>query len=130
MSPLKEIISSPKLPQVNAPYSIGVRTGNLVFTAGQLGLHPETKQLVEGGIEAETRQALENLKAILEAAGSSLENVIKTTIFVRDLADFAQLNAIYAQYFTSNYPARTTVQAAALPLGAAVEIEAIGVVRE
>lgn len=130
MSPLKEIISSPKIPQVKAPYSIGVRTGNLVFTAGQLGLHPETKQLVEGGIEAETRQALENLKAILEAAGSSLENVIKTTIFVRDLADFAQLNTIYAQYFTSNYPARTTVQAAALPLGAAVEIEAIGVVSE
>ncbi len=130
MSTLKEIISSPKIPQVKAPYSVGVRTGNLVFTAGQLGLHPETKQLVAGGIEAETRQALENLKAILEAAGSSLENVIKTTIFVRDLADFAQLNAIYAQYFTSNYPARTTVQAAALPLGAAVEIEAIGVVSE
>ena len=130
MSTLKEIITSPKIPQVKAPYSVGVRTGNLIFTAGQLGLHPETKQLVEGGIEAETRQALENLKAILEAAGSSLENVIKTTIFVRDLADFAQLNAIYAQYFTSNYPARTTVQAAALPLGAAVEIEAIGVVSE
>jgi 2-iminobutanoate/2-iminopropanoate deaminase len=124
---LKEIISSPNIPQIKAPYSPGVKTGNLVFTAGQLGLHPETKQLVAGGIEPETRQALENLKAILEAAGSSLDNVIKTTIFVRDLADFAQLNAIYAEYFPANYPARTTVQAAALPLGAAVEIEAVGV---
>lgn len=124
----KEIISSPKIPQVKAPYSPAVKTGSLVFTAGQLGLDPETKQLVAGGIEAETRQALENLKAILEAAGSSLDNVIKTTIFVRDLADFAQLNAIYAEYFTANYPARTTVQAAALPLGAAVEIEAVAVV--
>lgn len=124
----KEIISSPNIPQVKAPYSPGVKTGNLVFTAGQLGLDPETKQLVAGGIEAETRQALENLKNILEAAGSSLDNVIKTTIFVRDLADFAQLNAIYAEYFTANYPARTTVQAAALPLGAAVEIEAVGVI--
>ncbi|GAB4582124.1 MAG: RidA family protein [Anaerolineales bacterium] len=129
MSP-KQIISSPKIPQVKAPYSVGVKTGNLVFTAGQIGLHPDTMQLVPGGIEAETRQVLENLKNVLEAGGSSLDNVVKTTVYLRDLADFAQMNSIYAQYFTANFPARTTIQAGALPLGAAVEIEAIGVVIE
>ncbi|HNB51032.1 MAG TPA: RidA family protein [Anaerolineales bacterium] len=124
----KTIISSPHIPQVKAPYSVGVVSGNFVFTAGQIALHPETMQLVAGGIEAETRQVLENLKNILEAAGSSLDNVLKTTVYLRDLADFAQMNAIYAQYFTANYPARTTIQAAALPLGALVEIEAVGVI--
>lgn len=124
----KEIISSPHIPQVKAPYSVGVVSGNFVFTAGQIGLHPDTMKMVEGGIEAETRQVLENLKAIVEAAGSSMDNVLKTTVYLRDLADFAPMNAIYAQYFTANYPARTTIQAGALPLGAAVEIEAIAVI--
>jgi 2-iminobutanoate/2-iminopropanoate deaminase len=128
MSHHKEIISSPKIPQVKAPYSVGVKTGHLVFTAGQIGLHPDTMQLVPGGIEAETRQVLENIKNVLEAGGSSLDNVIKTTVYLHDLGDFAQMNSIYAQYFTANFPARTTIQAGALPLGAAVEIEAIGVI--
>ena len=99
-----------------------------MFTAGQLGLDPETNELVPGGVEGETRQALTNLKHVLEASGSELRNVVKTTVFLRDIKDFADMNHIYAEFFPENYPARTTVQAAALPRGAAVEIEVIWVI--
>ncbi|MCS6908437.1 MAG: RidA family protein [Anaerolineales bacterium] len=121
----KITIQTEKAPQPIGPYSIGIALGNLIFTSGQLGVDPETGELVEGGIQAETRQALRNIAHILEAAGSSLEKVIKTTIYLRDMGEFAQMNAVYSEFFAKDPPARTTIQAAALPKNAAVEIEAI-----
>jgi 2-iminobutanoate/2-iminopropanoate deaminase len=97
----------------------------LVFCSGQLGLDPATNEFAPGGVEAETHQSLTNLKNVLEASGSSLKNVLKTTVFLRDMAEFAKMNAVYAEFFTENFPARSTVQVAALPRGGAVEIEAI-----
>jgi len=120
-------ITSEKAPQPAGPYSLAIRAGNQVFTAGQIGLDPQTGQLTPGGIEAETRQALTNLKHILEAAGCGLEHVVKTTVFLQDMADFARMNAVYAEFFHQRPPARTTVAVAALPKGARVEIEAIAV---
>ena len=119
----KEIISTEKAPKALGPYTVANRFGSLVFTAGQLGLDPVTNELAPGGIEAETRQALTNIKYVLEASGSSLDFVIKTTVFLRDIGDFAQMNSVYSEFFSANYPARTTVQVAALPRGGAVEIE-------
>lgn len=121
----KQTIKSDKAPKALGPYSAANRYGDLVFTAGQLGLDPQTMELVEGGIEAETRQALTNIKHVLEAAGSSLDLVLKTTVFLRDIDDFARMNAVYAEFFTQNFPARSAIQVAALPKGAAVEIETI-----
>lgn len=121
----KEIITTDKAPQALGPYTVANSYSNLVFTAGQLGLDPKTNELAHGGIEAETRQALTNLKHVLEAAGSSLEMALKTTVFLRDINDFAKMNLVYSEFFTAKYPARTTVQVAALPKGAAVEIEVI-----
>lgn len=126
----KQIITSEKTPKAIGPYSIANRFGSLVFTAGQLGLDPQTGDLVPGGVEAETRQALTHLRSVLEAAGSSLDQVLKTTVFLRDMNDFARMNAIYSEFFTANYPARSAVQVAALPKGAAVEIEAVASVGE
>ncbi len=113
-------------PKPVGPYSVAIKAGNLVFTAGQIGLDPQTNEIVAGGIEAETRQVLTNLKHVLEAAGSSLDKVIKTTVFLRDMGDFAAMNAVYATFFTQEPPARSTIAVSALPKGAAVEIEAIG----
>jgi len=124
----KQIIISDKAPKALGPYSVANRVGNLVFTAGQLGLDPQTGELVLGGIEAETRQALTNIRNVLEAAGSSLEQVVKTTVFLRDMNDFGRMNTIYGQFFTENYPARSTVQVAALPKGGAVEIETVALI--
>lgn len=124
----KQIIESDKAPKAIGPYSVANQFADLVFTAGQLGLDPITMDLVPGGIEAETRQALTNIKNVLEAAGSSLQNVVKTTVFLRDMGDFTKMNAIYAEFFPDNFPARTTVQVAALPKNGAVEIEAIAVI--
>jgi len=121
----KQIITTDKAPQAIGPYSAAVRAGNFIYTAGQIGIDPANGQVVSGGVEAETRQALTNLKHILEAAGASLENVVKTTVFLRDINDFAAMNGVYAEFFTANYPARSAVQAAALPKGVAVEIEAV-----
>lgn len=120
-------ITSEKVPSPAGPYSLAIRVGNQVFTAGQIGLDPQTGELVAGGIEAETRQVLTNLKHILEAAGCRLEDVVKTTVFLQDIADFARMNAVYAEFFAQNPPARTTVAVAALPKGARVEIEAIAI---
>jgi 2-iminobutanoate/2-iminopropanoate deaminase len=125
---LKEQISSDKAPKALGPYSAGIRLGNLVFTAGQLGIIPASGDLAPGGIEAETRQALENISAILLAAGTSMSQVVKTTVFLRDMNDFTRMNAIYAEFFTAPYPARSTIQVAALPKNGAVEIEAIAVI--
>lgn len=121
----KRTIICEKAPKALGPYCVANCWGNLVFTAGQLGLDPTTNELVPGGIEAETRQALTNIKHVLEASGSSLENVLKTTVFLKDMNEFSKMNAVYAEFFTTNFPARSTVQVAALPKGGAVEIETI-----
>ena len=123
----KEIVVAQNAPQAIGPYSAGVRVGEFVYTAGQLGIDPNSGAFVAGGIEAETRQALTNLKAVLEAAGTSLENVVKTTVFLRDMNEFAAMNGVYAEFFTANFPARSAVQVARLPKDAAVEIEAVAV---
>jgi 2-iminobutanoate/2-iminopropanoate deaminase len=123
----KQVATSAKVPKPVAPYSPGIRVGELIFVAGQIGLDVTTGALVPGGVEAETSQALHNMENVLEAAGATLENVVKTTVFLRDMKDFGQVNAIYAQFFTDKPPARSAFQVAALPLGAAVEIEAIAI---
>jgi 2-iminobutanoate/2-iminopropanoate deaminase len=124
----KEVVTlSKEGPKAIGPYSLGIATGNLVFTSGQLGLDPRHGELVAGGIEAETRQAIENLISILKAADTGLEKVVKTTVFLRDITDFAVMNAVYAEYFHEEPPARTTIQAGGLPRNALVEIEAIAI---
>jgi len=124
----KMVILTDKAPKALGPYSVANRAGDFVFAAGQLGLDPETGELAAGGVEAETRQALTNLSYVLEAAGAGMDRVVKTTVFLRDMEDFARMNAVYAEFFTANYPARSTVQVAALPRNAAVEIELIAFV--
>ena len=121
----KTIVIAEKAPKALGPYTVANCFGDFVFCAGQLGLDPASGELVPGGVEAETRQSLTNIKNVLEAAGSSLSHVLKTTVFLRDMGDFAKMNAIYAEFFTEKYPARSTVQVAALPKGGAVGIEAI-----
>ncbi|HHY88452.1 MAG TPA: RidA family protein [Chloroflexi bacterium] len=121
----KIVVTAEKAPVAIGPYSAAIRVGDFVYTSGQLGLDPASGNLVEGGVEAETRQALENLKAVLEAAGAGLKDVVKTTVFLRDMGDFAKMNAIYAGFFIEKPPARSAVQVAALPKGGAVEIEAV-----
>ncbi len=121
----RKTVSSDQTPKAIGPYSPAVRSGDLLFTSGQLGMSPAAGDLVPGGIETETRQALVNCKRLLEAADGSLHDVLKTTVFLRDLADFSRMNSVYAEFFPQDPPARTTVQAAALPKGAAVEIECI-----
>ena len=121
----KKIVVTDKAPKAIGPYSVAVKAGNFVFCSGQGGLDPATGAVVEGGVEAETRQCFKNLQSVLEAAGSSLQNAVKTTVFLRDMNDFARMNAVYAEFFNGNFPARTTIQAAALPRNIAVEIEVI-----
>jgi 2-iminobutanoate/2-iminopropanoate deaminase len=121
----KKIIYTDKAPKAIGPYSQAIRTDSLVFTAGQAGLDPITGELVEGGIEAQTRQVLTNLKHVLEAADSGLNYALKTTVFLKDMNDFSKMNAIYSEFFPENPPARSTIAAAALPKGALVEIELI-----
>jgi 2-iminobutanoate/2-iminopropanoate deaminase len=123
----KTIIHTDKAPGAIGPYSQAVRTGNLVYTAGQIGLDPATMEIVGGGIEAETRQVLKNLKQVLEAANSGLKYVVKTTVFLQDMGEFSKMNAIYGEFFAANPPARSAVEVAALPKGAAVEIEAVAI---
>jgi 2-iminobutanoate/2-iminopropanoate deaminase len=123
--PEKRIIVTDQAPKAIGPYSVANGFGDLIFTAGQTALDPETGELVPGGVEAETRQVLTNIKHVLEAAGSDLEHVLKTNVYLRDMADFAKMNAVYGEFFPKNLPARTTVQVAGLPKGGAVEIEAI-----
>lgn len=125
----KKVIQAEKAPKALGPYSVGIQIGNLVFASGQLGLEPASGNLAAGGVEAETRQSLTNLKNVLEAAGSGLDKVVKTTVFLRDMADFPKMNAVYGEFFTRNPPARSTVQVT-LPRGGAVEIEAIGFTEE
>jgi len=121
----KKIISTDKAPKAIGPYSQAIRTENLVFTAGQVGLDPAAMEIVEGGIEAQTRQVLTNLKNVLEAADSGLNFVVKTTVFLQNMGDFAAMNGVYQEFFPENPPARSTVAVAALPKGALVEIECV-----
>jgi 2-iminobutanoate/2-iminopropanoate deaminase len=123
----KQVVVAEKAPKAIGPYSAGIKAGNFVYTAGQLGIDPVTGAFVNGGIEVETRQALTNLQAVLEAAGTSLANVVKTTVFLRDMDDFAAMNGVYAEFFTENYPARSAVQVARLPKDGAIEIEAVAI---
>ena len=123
----KEIVSTDRAPAAVGPYSQAVHTGNLVYTAGQIPLDPATGNIVEGDIGAQVEQALKNLQAVLEAAGSGLEQVIKTTVFLQNMDDFAALNDVYARFFSGEPPARSAVEVARLPLGALVEIEAVAV---
>ena len=120
----RKAISTQHAPAALGPYSQAIHAGNFVFASGQLGLDPQTGKL-QDGIEAQTRQVLANLAAVLAAAGSSVEKVVKTTIFLANMADFAKVNAIYSEIFKVEPPARSTVQVAALPLGGLVEIEVI-----
>jgi 2-iminobutanoate/2-iminopropanoate deaminase len=124
------VIQTEAAPKAIGPYSQAIRAGAMIYTAGQIPLNPETGTLVEGGIEIQTHQALDNLARVLEAAGSGLSRVVKTTVFMQDLGEFAAMNAVYGEYFTANPPARSTIQAAALPRGAKVEIECIAVVND
>ena len=124
----KKIISTEKAPKALGPYSQAIRTETLVFTAGQVGLNPATMELVEGGIQAQTRQVLTNLKHVLESADSGLNFVVKTIVFLQDMGDFADMNSIYSEFFPENPPARSTVQVAALPRGALVEIECVALI--
>ncbi len=124
----KKIIKTDKAPAAIGPYSAGVIGGRFIFTAGQLGIDPATGNLVEGGVEAQTRQALRNLSAILQASGTHIENVVKTTVFLQDMNDFALMNGVYAEFFTDEPPARSAVQVAALPKNGLVEIEAIALI--
>jgi 2-iminobutanoate/2-iminopropanoate deaminase len=124
----KQIIQTNQAPAAVGPYSQATVINGMVFTAGQVGLIPGTKSLAEGGVQAQARQALDNLKAVLEAAGTSLENVVKATVFLDNMDDFAAVNEVYATYFSENPPARSAVEVARLPLGALVEVEAIAVI--
>ena len=123
----RRAVSTSSAPSAVGPYSQAIATDELVFCSGQVGLDPMRGELVEGGVEAETERALKNLEAVLDAAGCSLGDVLKTTCFLADIADFATFNAIYARFFPDPPPARSTFQVAALPKGARVEIEAVAV---
>jgi len=124
----KTIVQTEKAPKAIGPYSQAVRTESMVYTAGQIGLVPSTGELVEGGVEEQTRQVLTNLRNVLEIANSGLENVVKTTVFLKDMGDFPRMNSVYAEFFGENPPARSTVAVAGLPKGALVEIEAVALV--
>lgn len=126
----KKVIVAPKAPKALGPYSAAIKAGNFVYCSGQTGLNPETNELVEGGLEAQTHQVLKNLTGVLEAAGTDLAHVVKTTVFLKDMADFQKMNAIYGTYFTENYPARSTIQVAGLPKNGMVEIELVAVMPE
>jgi 2-iminobutanoate/2-iminopropanoate deaminase len=121
----KTVIKPAKSPAAVGPYNHAIRTGDLLFCAGQIPLDPATGNLVPGGIQAQTERVLLNVKAILDDQGLTFANVVKSTVFLTDLANFAGMNEVYASYFTDNFPARSTVQVAGLPKGAGVEIEVI-----
>jgi 2-iminobutanoate/2-iminopropanoate deaminase len=123
----RDIISTDQAPAAVGPYSQAVRVGQFIYTAGQVAIDPALGRLIEGDVSEQTEQVLRNLTAVLEAAGATRQNVVKTTVFLRDMADFAAMNQVYGRYFGQNPPARSTIAVAGLPLGALVEIEAVAV---
>ena len=122
---MKKVISTSKAPAAIGPYSQAIQVGNLVYTSGQIPIDPATGVFAEGGIKEQTRQALLNVKAILEETGLSMNDIVKTTVFMADMNDFADMNAVYAEFFTEPYPARSAVAVKTLPKGALVEIEVV-----
>ena len=122
---MKQVIHTDKAPAASGPYSQAIQIGQLLFTSGQVPIDPETGAIVEGGIQEQARQSLNNIKAILNAAGTNMGAVVKTTVFLQDMNDFAAMNEVYAQFFQEPYPARSAVQVARLPKDVLVEIEAI-----
>lgn len=122
---MKEVIHTDKAPAAIGPYSQAVKVGDLMFTSGQVPIDPETGAVVEGGVQEQARQSLNNIKAILNAAGTNMGAVVKTTVFLQNMEDFAAMNEVYAQFFQEPYPARSAVQVARLPKDVLVEIEAI-----
>ena len=124
-----KVISTKKAPVAIGPYSQAIQVGNLIYTSGQILIDPETGVFVEGGIKEQTRQSLTNVKAILEEVGLTMSNIVKTTVFMADMNDFAEMNSIYAEFFTEPYPARSAVAVKTLPKGALVEIEVIAEVK-
>ena len=122
---MKKVISTPKAPSAIGPYSQAVQLGNLVYTSGQIPINPATGVFAEGSIKEQTRQSLLNVKAILEEAGLTMANVLKTTVFMSDMNDFADMNSVYAEFFSEPYPARSAVAVKTLPKGALVEIEVV-----
>lgn len=122
---MKKVISTSKAPAAIGPYGQAIQVGNLVFASGQIPIDPATGSFVEGGVKEQARQSLTNVKAILEEAGLTLDNVVKTTVFLADMNDFADVNAVYAEFFAEPYPARSAVAVKTLPKGALVEIEVI-----
>ena len=124
----KQIINTTNAPAAIGPYSQAVKVGNLLYTSGQIPLNPATGELVIGDVKKATERSMENVKAILEAAGTSLDKVIKTVVFIKDMNDFAAVNEVYGSYFTSNQPARSCVEVARLPKDVQVEIEVIALV--
>ena len=123
----RKVISTKKAPGAIGPYSQGIKIANLVYTSGQIPVNAATGEVPEG-IEAQARQSLENVKAVLEAGGSCMKNAVKLLIFIKDMNDFVKVNEVYSQFFTENYPARSCVEAARLPKDVLIEIEAIGIV--
>jgi 2-iminobutanoate/2-iminopropanoate deaminase len=122
---MRKVIISEKAPKAIGPYSAAIETETYIFTSGQLGLDPVSGELVQGGIEAETYQAIENLIEVLKSSGSDLNSIVKTTVFLKDIGEFPLMNKIYAEYFTNEPPARSAFQVTALPKNACIEIEAI-----
>ena len=122
---MREVIATDHAPQAIGPYSQAIRAQGLIFTSGQVGLDPATAQIVEGGIAAQTERVLKNLAAVLQASGSSLEKVVRCTVFLKNIGDFAAMNEVYGRYFKQSPPARSTVEVARLPKDALVEIDAI-----
>ena len=121
----REIITTDRIAPSVGPFSAAVRAGDLLFLSGQVALDPASGKLVDGDIGAQTEQIFANISAVLEAAGKSFDDVMKTTVYLADMKDFGAMNTVYARYFQAPYPARTTIQVAALPLGAAIEIEVV-----
>jgi 2-iminobutanoate/2-iminopropanoate deaminase len=126
--PAKQAIVAEKAPAALGPYSAAIRVGDFVYCSGQTPIDPATGELVEGGIDAQTTQVLTNVSAVLEAAGLTLDDVVKTTVFLTDMADFPKMNAVYAEFFAEPFPARSTVAVAGLPKAASVEIEVIATI--